>query len=176
MSKVDDLIAWGNLELGKPYTYGAEGPNTFDCSGLTQFLFGKVGISLPRTAAQQQAATARVSTPLPGDLVFFGQPAYHVGLYIGSGKMISAPHSGATVHITNVGTATNYGRVSGLGTLAAPVLGTLTAVGTQTVSLTSDLLGGARNLVVEGAFALLGLALLGYGAYRVASPTRKDSP
>lgn len=173
MSKVDDLIAWGNMELGKPYSYGAEGPGAFDCSGLMQFIFGKVGISLPRTARQQQAATARVTTPLPGDLVFFGSPAYHVGLYIGAGKMISAPHAGATVHITSVGKPTNYGRVAGLGTAAAPIAGALTAFGTQTVSIGSDILGGARNLTVEVAFVVLGLALLGFGAYRVANP-RKD--
>ena len=175
MSKVDQLLAWASQELGRPYVYGAEGPNTFDCSGLMQYIFGKIGISLPRTSQAQQQATTPVSNPLPGDLVFYGRPAYHVGLYIGGGKMISAPHTGAVVHVTPVGTPTNYGRVAGLGAGLAPITGTLTGVGTQTVSLTSDILGGARNIVLEGVVVLLGLGLIGYGAYRVATPARKDT-
>lgn len=173
MSKVDQVIADATAELGKPYNYGDEGPNAFDCSGLIQFVFGEVGIPLPRTAAQQQAATSRVSNPLPGDLVFYGDPAYHVGLYLGAGKMISAPHSGSVVHVTDVGQPTGYGRVAGLGTLLAPALG-LVAAGAQTVANPlSSILGGARTVVVEFLFAGLGLGLVGYGVYRTLSPARR---
>lgn len=170
MSKVDDLVAWATAELGKPYVYGDAGPGAFDCSGLIQYVFAKVGISLPHNAAAQQKTTARVASPLPGDLVFFGDPAYHVGLYVGAGKMITAPHAGASVHLTDVGTPTNYGRVTGLGTALAPVTGVLTAAATGTVSLGSDLLGGVRGVVLEGVFVVLGLGLVGYGLYRMAAP------
>jgi cell wall-associated NlpC family hydrolase len=86
MSKVADLIALATTQLGKPYVYGDEGPNTFDCSGLMQYVFGLVGIRLPRTAAQQQKSVTRVASPVPGDLVFYGAPAHHVALYIGGGR------------------------------------------------------------------------------------------
>ena len=72
MSTVDNLLTIARTELGKPYVYGDEGPNTFDCSGLMEYVFAQVGIHLPRVAADQQKATSRVSSPLPGDLVFFG--------------------------------------------------------------------------------------------------------
>ena len=61
--------------LGIPYVYGGESPSGFDCSGFTQYVFGKAGISIPRTASAQQHAATRVSNPKPGDLVFFGSPA-----------------------------------------------------------------------------------------------------
>ena len=64
---------------------------------ITQYVFGKVGISLPRTADAQRAATERVSNPQPGDLVFFGSPAYHVGIYAGNGMMWDSPRSGKAV-------------------------------------------------------------------------------
>lgn len=162
MSRVDQAIAIASSEIGKPYEFGDEGPNAFDCSGLMRFVFAQVGIQLPRTAAQQQSWASRVSTPLPGDLVFFGDPAYHVGLYIGGGKMITAPHSGATVHITGVGNPTGYGRVPGLGTALAPAAGIVTAAaGTAT-----SWLGGAKYIVIEGVFVALGVGLVGYGLYR----------
>lgn len=172
MTKVDQLIGVAGTEIGKPYVYGDEGPNTFDCSGLIQYVFSQVGISLPRTAAQQQDSTSRVTNPLPGDLVFYGSPAYHVGLYIGGGKMISAPHSGATVHITDVGNPTNYGRVTGLGTAAAPVIGTVADVTTGAASTVAGWLGPARYIVIEAVFVALGVGLIGFGLWRAESPVR----
>ena len=80
--------------LGIPYVYGGESPAGFDCSGFTQYVFGKAGISLPRTASAQQAAATPVSDPKPGDLVFFGSPAWHVGIYTGNGMMIDSPREG----------------------------------------------------------------------------------
>ncbi|MBM6403267.1 C40 family peptidase [Phycicoccus sp. CSK15P-2] len=81
--------------LGIPYSYGGTSPSTgFDCSGFTSYVFGKAGISLPRTASQQQAAATPVSDPQPGDLVFFGSPAWHVGIYTGNGMMIDSPREG----------------------------------------------------------------------------------
>ena len=80
--------------LGIPYVYGGESPSGFDCSGFTQYVFGKAGVSLPRTASAQQSAATPVSDPKPGDLVFFGSPAWHVGIYTGNGMMIDSPREG----------------------------------------------------------------------------------
>jgi hypothetical protein len=173
VSKVDQMIAAATAQLGKPYVFGDAGPNAFDCSGLTEYAAAAAGVSLPHNAAQQQKTTSRVTSPLPGDLVFFGDPAYHVGLYVGNGQMITAPHSGATVHITAVGTPTNYGRITGLGTATAPAVSTV-ADGVSVVGAAlSDWLGGARGVVLEVAFVGLGVGLLAYGLYRgVAAPAR----
>jgi cell wall-associated NlpC family hydrolase len=90
--------------LGKPYRYGAEGPNSFDCSGLTSWAFQKVGITLPRASSQQ----ARVGTPVsrdqlqPGDLLFFYQPVSHVGIYVGDNMMINAPQTGDVVKYSDI--------------------------------------------------------------------------
>ncbi len=80
--------------LGIPYVYGGESPSGFDCSGFTMYVFGKAGISIPRTASAQQRAATPVSDPKPGDLVFFGSPAWHVGIYTGNGMMIDSPQPG----------------------------------------------------------------------------------
>ena len=80
--------------LGIPYVYGGESPSGFDCSGFTQYVFGKAGISIPRTASAQQCAATPVRDPKPGDLVFFGSPAWHVGIYTGNGMMIDSPRTG----------------------------------------------------------------------------------
>ena len=172
MSKVDDVITWAQTELGKPYVYGDEGPNTFDCSGLMQFIFGKVGASLPRTAADQQAYATPVSSPQPGDLVFWGHPAYHVALYIGGGKIIAAPHSGARVEVENVwGQPAGYGRVPGVGSALTPVVGALTAVTGPIGDTVDNLLGKGRYIALEAVGVVAGLALIGFGLYRLAKPT-----
>lgn len=85
--------------LGIYYVYGGSTPAGFDCSGFTSYVFRQVGISLPRTAAAQQAAATPVSNPQPGDLVFFGYPAYHVGIYAGNGMMIDSPRTGAATSV-----------------------------------------------------------------------------
>jgi cell wall-associated NlpC family hydrolase len=85
--------------LGAPYRWGAAGPNSFDCSGFTMFVYRQVGVSLPHSSRAQINCGQRVSRAdiKPGDLVFFGSPIHHVGLYVGGGQMIHAPHSGSTV-------------------------------------------------------------------------------
>jgi peptidoglycan DL-endopeptidase CwlO len=91
-------------KVGSTYVYGASGPNTFDCSGLTSFAFRAAGIELPRSSRDQ----ARVGTPVsrsqlkPGDLVFFYSPISHVGIYIGGGKMVHARTFGQPVAVTSV--------------------------------------------------------------------------
>lgn len=110
-SVVSKIISLGMKEIGKPYVYGDEGPNTFDCSGLMQYIFKNNGVSLPRTAAQQQSVAKRVSSPIAGDLVFYGFPAHHVALYLGNGKMLAAPHTGANVRVQPVYGNPTYGRI-----------------------------------------------------------------
>jgi cell wall-associated NlpC family hydrolase len=90
-------------EVGKPYVYGAAGPGAFDCSGLTRFAYAAAGVRLPRTSYAQIGATARVSGRdlRPGDLLFFYSGG-HVGIYVGHGMMVDAPHSGARVRVESV--------------------------------------------------------------------------
>ncbi|GGT52657.1 MULTISPECIES: C40 family peptidase [Actinomadura] len=90
-------------QLGKPYSYGAEGPGSYDCSGLTMKSWAAAGVGITRTTNSQYAATKRVakSNLQPGDLVFFSSLG-HVGLYVGGGKMIHAPHTGDVVRIADI--------------------------------------------------------------------------
>lgn len=87
--------------LGAPYQWAAAGPNRFDCSGFTMYVYRQVGVSLPHSSRAQIGCGERVSRGnlQPGDLVFFGSPIHHVGIYVGGGMMIHAPHTGAVVRI-----------------------------------------------------------------------------
>ena len=91
-------------QLGKPYRWGASGPDSFDCSGLTMYSWGKAGVSLPHSSRAQFSATKRVAREAlqPGDLVFFGSPIHHVGIYVGDGKMIHSPESGERVRVWTI--------------------------------------------------------------------------
>jgi cell wall-associated NlpC family hydrolase len=95
-------VQWAYKELGKPYVWGAAGPNSFDCSGLTQYVWAKAGVYLDHYTGSQWNEGRHVSRDQlqPGDLVFFGSDLHHVGIYIGNGNMIEAPHSGANVRIS----------------------------------------------------------------------------
>lgn len=87
-------------QLGKPYAYGAAGPNAYDCSGLTMWAYARAGISLPHSSEAQMGAGRHVSRAdlQPGDLVFFDGGG-HVGIYVGNGNMIDANHSGGWVGV-----------------------------------------------------------------------------
>jgi len=108
------VVGIAQAELGKPYVYGAAGPNSFDCSGLTMYCYAQIGIGLSHGATDQQHASTPVplSALQPGDLVFFGGPSYsyHVGIYVGGGSMINAPHTGAVVSYGSIGGAWIGGR------------------------------------------------------------------
>ncbi|HWC36532.1 MAG TPA: transglycosylase SLT domain-containing protein [Mycobacteriales bacterium] len=131
-------------QLGVPYQWGGESPgHDFDCSGLVQWAYGKAGISLPRVAADQAQAGVEVSAAnaQPGDLVFFGSPVHHVGIYLGAGKMIDAPHTGADVRIESVDLSTcsairrvgpaATSTLSGLPAAAKPYLADIQAAAAQ---------------------------------------------
>ncbi|MBK5211023.1 MAG: C40 family peptidase [Coriobacteriia bacterium] len=100
------VVAIAKRYLGAPYKWGEDGSNSFDCSGLTSFVYRQVGVSLPHSSRAQINArgTQRVSRAdlAPGDLVFFHSPISHVGIYIGGGRMIEAPHHGARVRIASI--------------------------------------------------------------------------
>jgi cell wall-associated NlpC family hydrolase len=89
--------------LGVPYVWGGASPSGFDCSGLTMYAFAQVGVSLPHNAAMQYSYGSAVSREnlAPGDLVFFNGLG-HVGLYIGGGQFIHAPHTGDVVKISSL--------------------------------------------------------------------------
>ena len=109
-NKVSDVIAYAKAQLGKPYVWGAQGPNSFDCSGFTYYVFkNKAGITLPRNSSAQSTYGKYVkkSELRAGDLVFFDTnganngAVSHVGLYIGDGKMIHASYSQKKIVIDN---------------------------------------------------------------------------
>jgi len=90
-------------KLGSPYKWAASGPDRFDCSGLTMWVWAKAGVSLPHSSRAQYSGGRKVSrgSLQPGDLVYYGSPIHHVGIYIGGGRMISAPQTGDVVKIQN---------------------------------------------------------------------------
>ena len=103
--------------IGTPYKYGGNNPQEgFDCSGYTTYVFAEVGLSIPRTAATQQAATTPTNNPQPGDLVFFGYPAYHVGIYAGNGMMYDTGRPGVPTQYRAIFSGVSgYGVVNGVG-------------------------------------------------------------
>lgn len=106
--KIENVINLAKKQIGKPYKYGATGPDSFDCSGLTYYVYkNAAGITLPRNSSAQASAGTYVSRSnlKPGDLVFFntsGSGISHVGIYIGNDEMIHAPSSGKTISTVKI--------------------------------------------------------------------------
>ncbi|WP_409059231.1 NlpC/P60 family protein [Streptomyces sp. SYP-A7185] len=103
-TKAAKVIDFAEAQIGKPYVWGATGPDSYDCSGLTQDAWKAAGISLPRTTWDQVkvGTTVKTADAKPGDLVFFYDDISHVGIYIGDGKMIHAPKPGANVRVESI--------------------------------------------------------------------------
>ncbi|MDP9864400.1 MULTISPECIES: C40 family peptidase [Streptosporangium] len=102
--KAAEAARWALSQQLKPYVWGAEGPNSFDCSGLVMWAYQKVGISLPHYTGDQWTAGTHISKEQlrPGDLVFFYSDLHHVGIYIGAGLMVHAPQTGDVIHIASI--------------------------------------------------------------------------
>ena len=91
--------------LGVPYVWGGESPAGFDCSGLVQHVYGQLGVNLPRVAADQARAgqpVAGLADARPGDLIAFGQPVDHIGIYAGDNLMVVAPKTGDVVKVQEI--------------------------------------------------------------------------
>ena len=103
-TKAEKALAFARAQIGKPYVWGATGPDSYDCSGLTQAAWKAAGVSLPRTTYDQVNAgtTVSLANAQPGDLIFFYDDISHVGIYIGNGMMIHAPKPGAYVREESV--------------------------------------------------------------------------
>jgi cell wall-associated NlpC family hydrolase len=97
-------------QVGDRYVYGATGPNSFDCSGLTSFSYKAAGISLPRTSKAQSTFGTPVSKGnlQPGDLVFFYSPVSHVAMYIGNGQIVHALNSSKPVQVMKLDSMPSY--------------------------------------------------------------------
>jgi peptidoglycan DL-endopeptidase CwlO len=109
-SKGAAAVYWAEKQLGKPYVWAAAGPDSFDCSGLTMYAYGKVGVHLNHYSGDQFNEGSHVSKSnlQPGDLVFFGSPIHHMGMYVGGGDFIEAPHTGANVRIARLDNRSDY--------------------------------------------------------------------
>ncbi|WP_328861503.1 C40 family peptidase [Streptomyces sp. NBC_00306] len=112
-AKAAKVLDFARAQIGKPYVWGAAGPSSYDCSGLTQAAWKTAGVSLPRTTWDQVKTGKQIGTKdlLPGDLVFFYDDISHVGIYIGDGKMIHAPKPGANVREESIFSMPIHGSV-----------------------------------------------------------------
>jgi cell wall-associated NlpC family hydrolase len=115
-AKAESAVDWARSRKGSPYSYGADGPHRFDCSGLTRWVYGKVGKYLPHSSSAQVDRTKRVSRDnrRRGDLVFFYSRSgvYHVAIYAGRGDVWHASQPGVPVKRTDIWTSrVFYGRL-----------------------------------------------------------------
>ena len=114
--RAENAVDWARTRKGSPYRYGAEGPRRFDCSGLTRWVFSRVGKSLPHSSSAQVRKTERIQRQnrRRGDLVFFysGGGVYHVGIYAGRGNIWHASQPGVPVRKVKIWTSqVFYGRL-----------------------------------------------------------------
>lgn len=141
------VVADAKRYLGIPYVWGGESASGLDCSGLVQKTFSDLGIHVPRVAADQQnvgTPVASLAQAQPGDLLFFGRPAYHVAIYAGGGQLIESPEPGKTVHVTHIyQTPTSIRRI-----VDAPAPVSVAATGGLTGGPTGGM--GAAQLVAAG--------------------------
>lgn len=105
------IVDAANTRIGMPYVWGATGPDSFDCSGLTSWAYQQAGISIPRTSQAQVGGGTQVAKAdlQPGDIVAFYSGASHVGIYAGNGQVVHSPSSGSTVHQAPLDSMPFYG-------------------------------------------------------------------
>lgn len=104
-SRAEIAVATAMAQIGDPYVWAAEGPDAFDCSGLTLYAWAKAGVALPHNSTRQYATLPSVSRDelRPGDLVFSGHGSIsHVGMYIGNGQMVHASQTGQPVKVSPI--------------------------------------------------------------------------
>jgi peptidoglycan DL-endopeptidase CwlO len=111
------VVRYAEAQVGKPYVWGADGPDSFDCSGLTMMAWRQAGISLPHSAAAQYNVGRHVTRAelQPGDLIFRYSPISHVAMYVGNGMQVAATHTGSTVKLQDAfqGEIVGYSRPTG---------------------------------------------------------------
>lgn len=188
MTDATGAIRFALDQLGKDYVWGAEGPNTYDCSGLMVRAYQKgVGITLPRTTQAMLADTKLMSVNKgqlqPGDLVF--PSTEHVQMYLGNGRVVEAPRTGLKIRVSTLGNVYAARRVTtpapgSYGTGQSPVGGVDQISGSQVRSVTSQAVGtgltGAASGIVGAVMkwslylgeTLLGFALIGAGLFLIA--------
>jgi peptidoglycan DL-endopeptidase CwlO len=116
-SAAAEAVAFARAQLGKPYQWGATGPDSYDCSGLTMSAYASAGVSIPRTSRAQWTIGTHIGSMAdlaPGDLVFYADGSspstiHHVGLYIGDGLMIEAPFTGGNVRTASINRPDYFG-------------------------------------------------------------------
>ena len=110
---VDTALA----QRGDPYVWAAAGPDSFDCSGLTQYAYAAAGVRLPHSSQMQSTMGTPVARAnlQPGDLVFFYSPVSHVAMYIGNGQIVHAPTTGDVVKVTNLDYMSGYNSARRIG-------------------------------------------------------------
>ena len=98
-------LAFATAQIGKPYVWGAEGPDSYDCSGLTSQAWAAAGLPIPRTSQEQWRLLPHVSLAdmRPGDLIIYYKDASHVAMYAGGGKILQAPRPGRDVTLSEAG-------------------------------------------------------------------------
>jgi hypothetical protein len=168
-------VALAAQEAGDPYRLGSAGPDSFDCSGLVQYVYGRLGVTVPRTSREQFAAMAPVprDQARPGDIVFFHDAAgtiYHDAIYAGNGLMWSAPNTGQSVRLQKVfGSAWRVGRPSASGALRTGARGPQVAAVQRALGLTADGVYGPATAAAVSRFQ----AARGMTADGVVGPATK---
>jgi len=106
-------VQYAMAQVGKSYVYGAAGPNSFDCSGLTMAAWGSAGVGLPHSSSAQYGSGTHISESQlqPGDLVFYYSPISHVGMYIGNGMIVNAENPSSGIRVTGLHTMPYVGAV-----------------------------------------------------------------
>jgi hypothetical protein len=162
----DQIVGYARAQLGKPYVWGAEGPNGFDCSGLVYAAEKAAGLNVSRTTAAglgKQGTAVPLAAAKPGDVLYYDEPGTtdHVAIYAGNGVMIEAPTQGVPVREVKVRTPTSVRRLDGTGAAASAGSGAAAAAGSSDSSSDGGggLLGGIFSVFDGWQNALQNIAL-----------------